>query len=354
MQNGAVSLAEYKKLLQEYFPANPWIYWSDLLCTAIVGYGSFVVTERFPAFSAPYLLFFTISVFALYRGMLFIHELTHRERSDLPGFSIAWNLIFGVPFLFPSFMYRGVHIDHHKKNSYGTDEDGEYLPLGAHPFWKTVLYLAQSVYLPVLIVLRFGLLTPLSLLHPKLRHLVVTRTSALAIRADVPRKAPQGVDLRNWHVLEALCFVYVWGMVYLFASGILGLSTLEHMYAAMLCMFLVNSLRTIVAHRYLNRSAAELSFQDQLLDSVNIEGNPIIAELVAPVGLRYHALHHLFATLPYHNLGHAHRRLRAHLPADSFYHLTSEPSFFHALATHWRNTKKHSAVQSDLNPTRIA
>lgn len=344
MQNSSVSLAEYKKLLQEYFPANPWIYWSDMLVTAVVGYGSFVLTERFAPFSAAYLLLFTVSVFALYRGMLFIHELTHRERSDLPGFSIAWNLIFGVPFLFPSFMYRGVHIDHHKRNSYGTDEDGEYLALGASPFWKTVAYVAQSFYLPFLIVLRFGLLAPLSLLHPRLRQLVVTRTSALAIRTDVPRRVPVGEDWRNWQVLEVLCFLYVWGMAWLFASGTLGLATALHIYAAMISMFLVNSLRTVVAHRYLNRSAGELSFQDQLLDSVNIEGNPIVAELVAPVGLRYHALHHLFATLPYHNLGHAHRKLRAHLPADSFYHLTAEPSFWAALTTHWRNTRKHSSV----------
>lgn len=344
MQKGSLSLAEYKKLLQEYFPANPWIYWSDLVCTAIVGYGSFVVTERFAPLSPAWLLFFTISVFALYRGMLFIHELTHRERSDLPGFSIAWNLIFGIPSLFPSFMYRGVHIDHHKRNSYSTDEDGEYLPLGASPFWKTLAYLAQSFYLPALIVLRFAILAPLSILHPKLRHLVVTRTSALAIRTDVPRKVPSGIDWRNWHVLEALCCFYVWGMVYLFASGTLGIATLEHMYAVIVCMFFVNSIRTIVAHRYLNRSAEELPFQDQVLDSVNIEGNAIIAELVAPVGLRYHGLHHLFATIPYHNLGHAHRKLKAHLPADSFYHATIEPSLLAALATHWRNTRKHGEL----------
>ncbi|MGZ3692646.1 MAG: fatty acid desaturase family protein [Bdellovibrionota bacterium] len=355
-KSDSISLAEYKKLLQEYFQPNPWIYWSDLICTAIVGYGSFIAAEFFPAFSAAYLLFSLISVFALYRGMLFIHELTHRERSDLPGFSIAWNLIFGVPSLFPSFMYRGVHIDHHKKNSYSTDEDGEYLPLGASPFWKTLAYLAQSVYLPFLIVLRFGLLTPVSFLHPKLRTLVMTRTSALAIRTDVARKVPSGIDLRNWYILEAICFVYVWGMVALFATGTLAISTLGHMYCLMVIMFFVNSIRTIVAHRYLNRGAAELNFQDQVLDSVNIEGNAIIAELVAPVGLRYHGLHHLFATIPYHNLGHAHRRLLAHLPKDSFYHQTIEPSLLHALATHWRNTKKHSSneLKADMNPTRAS
>ena len=342
MENRTLPLAEYKKLLADCFHANPWIYWSDMLCTAIVGYGAFLVCELFPTHTAAYWLFFLISVFALYRGVLFIHELTHRERKDLPGFSIAWNLIFGVPFLFPSFMYRGVHIDHHKKNSYGTNEDGEYLPLGASPFWRTIAYVAQSFYLPFLLALRFGVLAPLSLFHPRIRHLVMARTSALAIRTDTARRLPTGIDLRNWHVLEILCFVYVAALAYLFAFGILGTGTLLHIYLTAVTMFLVNSLRTVVAHRYLNRGAQELSFEGQLLDSVNIEGNPVVAELLAPVGLRYHALHHLFATLPYHNLGIAHRRLRAQLPPDSFYHLTSEPSFFHALVTHWKNTRHHA------------
>lgn len=334
-------LADLKKLLDDCFPPNPWIYWSDLLFSVMLGYGALVLTEFLPLFSLAQIACFWVSVFAIYRATLFIHELTHQDRRALPGFSLVWNLLVGIPTLFPSFMYRGVHIDHHKRNTYSTEEDGEYLPLGASPFWKTAAYIGQSFFLPFLLVARFGILGPLSLVHPALRRLVMHKASALAIRFDAPRKIPTGVDLRNWYVLEFLCFLYLLGMTYLFASGTLGLGTLVHLYLAIVAMFLLNSVRTIVAHRYRNASAAPLSFQDQLLDSVNIEGNPIVAELMAPVGLRYHGLHHLFAGIPYHNLGVAHRRLREHLPADSFYHLTVEPSLWSALATHWRNT--HSA-----------
>lgn len=55
------------------------------------------------------------------------------------------------------------------------------------------------------------------------------------------------------------------------------------------------------------------------MDSCTITGPAWRNEWWCPVGLRYHALHHLFPALPYHNLPEAHRRLMAGLPADHPY-----------------------------------
>ena len=49
----------------------------------------------------------------------------------------------------------------------------------------------------------------------------------------------------------------------------------------------------------------------------------VLASIWAPVGLRYHALHHLLPSVPYHALGEAHRRLTAQLAPDSVYHRAS-------------------------------
>jgi len=49
----------------------------------------------------------------------------------------------------------------------------------------------------------------------------------------------------------------------------------------------------------------------------------LLPALWAPVGLRYHALHHLLPSVPYHNLGAAHRRLTAMVEQDSPYHKAS-------------------------------
>ncbi len=350
MENRALSIADMKKILTDCFAVNPWIYWADFLISAALGWGCFYLTETAETLSWAELFYFTVSVFAFYRAALVVHELTHQERREFPGFSFVWNLLIGIPILVPSFMYRGVHIDHHRKATYGTEEDGEYLPFGASPFWRSLFYLGQSILIPFLLVFRFLVLAPLSLLHPRFRAFVMLHTSALAIRMDTPRRlpAPGSVELRNWYIQETLCFVWCFTLFIGFASGLLELGTLRHIYLLLTATFFVNSIRTVVAHRYRNRTGKEVSFQEQFEDSVNLEGNPLLLELLAPVGLRYHALHHLFPTIPYYNLGVAHRRLRAQLPANSVYHLATEPTLRSALATLWRNTRQAQREEDEL------
>jgi fatty acid desaturase len=73
-----------------------------------------------------------------------------------------------------------------------------------------------------------------------------------------------------------------------------------------------------------------------MLDSVTLDSDSLAARLINPVGLRYHATHHLFPSLPYHNMRLAHKRLLEKLPAYSPYRQTAAHSLWQVIADLWR------------------
>jgi fatty acid desaturase len=101
---------------------------------------------------------------------------------------------------------------------------------------------------------------------------------------------------------------------------------------------MLNHVRTLGAHRFAHRGEA-MTFVDQLLDSVNYPRHPLISAIWGPVGLRFHALHHLFPSLPYHSLGEAHRRLMVQLPATSPYRQTESPGLIASLRDLWSRAR---------------
>ena len=80
----------------------------------------------------------------------------------------------------PSFLYH-THVHHHVRRQYGTPDDGEYLPLATGPRWKIIGYLAHSLVIPAIAVVRFGLLTPLSWISPAFRRFAHRHLSSMVI-----------------------------------------------------------------------------------------------------------------------------------------------------------------------------
>src|SRR5262249_7550850 len=126
----------------------------------------------------------------------------------------------------------------------------------------------------------------------------------------------------------------------LLLSGKLAWSVFVELYVLGIAASGLNWVRTIAAHGYRN-TGSMMTFIEQIEDSITVPGHPLLAELLFPVGLRYHALHHLFPSLPYHTLGIAHRRLMTQLPADSPYRGTIRGGFLEAAREMW-----HSASTS--------
>ena len=117
-------------------------------------------------------------------------------------------------------------------------------------------------------------------------------------------------------------------------------------------VMLLNNLRTLGAHRYTS-GGHEGSFMDQLLDSINYPRHPLLSSLWGPIGLRFHALHHLFPSLPYHNLATAHERLMAELPADSPYRQTVSDGLLVSLSQLWSQPGRERPAPARPRPRRL-
>ncbi len=163
------SIAQARSIVKDLFRPNPVIYWSDFLASFLIGTLCYALVRRVAPLSVQQGLAFGISVVLYYRSALFIHEMAHFRDNQFKAFRIAWNLLCGIPFLTPSFTYYS-HFDHHLRKHFGTDEDGEYLPLGTTRPWQILLYLCQPLVIPPLALARFLILGPLGWLSPRLRR----------------------------------------------------------------------------------------------------------------------------------------------------------------------------------------
>jgi fatty acid desaturase len=304
-----------------------------------LGWAAFVATLQSPPWSAWQLTCYVIASLALYRAAIFTHELAHKRKDTFWFFRLAWNLSCGIPLMMPSFTYRAVHNDHHKRNIYGSRGDGEYLPFAVERPHKIILYLLLIFVLPLALAGRFIILTPLSYLNKGFRRLVWERASSLTIDFRYRRPQPSSRDERTWRAQEISAFLFGATTIALVITGVLPYTVLVLWYSVTVLVFLLNSLRTLAAHRYRNPGNQRMSFSEQYLDSVNVPGNPVLTPLWAPVGLRYHATHHLFPSLPYHGLGEAHRRLARGLPDNALYLQTTRRSLWDALWRLWRDAR---------------
>lgn len=125
-------------------------------------------------------------------------------------------------------------------------------------------------------------------------------------------------------------------------AGIIPVAVLVQAYVTLLLIITINSVRLLGAHRY-RGDEDEMSLVEQMMDTINYPHRRLLNELWAPVGLRLHALHHLFPGLPYHAFPAAHRRLVEGLAEDSAYRLTESPGLGEALSTLWREAGEASA-----------
>ncbi|MCK6474022.1 MAG: fatty acid desaturase [Planctomycetes bacterium] len=331
--------------VKDLYGVRSWIYWMDLALSAGAGWGALYWAMSFDAFATGQVLLVAFAGAALYRALSFTHELAHLRRGALPGFRAGWNLLAGIPLLAPHFTYRGIHNLHHQHHAYATDLDAEYLPLAEGPPARIASLFAVVPLIAVILALRFGVLAPLGALHPALRAWILRRCSTLGMRIGYARALPQGAERAAAAAEEAGCCLFVWCTAALLAAGVLPWRGMCLWWAAWTAIGALNALRGIGAtHRY-RGTGGRMTLPEQLDDSVNVDSNALLTVVLCPVGLRWHALHHLFPALPYHALGTAHRRIMADLPDGGFYRETLVPSVWAGFAGVWREARANAQAK---------
>ena len=152
---------------------------------------------------------------------------------------------------------------------------------------------------------------------PPLRKLVWERASSLSINPDFRRRPPEGDFARMVFWQELGASLWAWALL---ASLVwLGWRPSADRTGGGFGNGRA-SIRFAPWWRTCGRTTGEaMTVTAQYLDSVNVPPPELFAPLWAPVGLRYHALHHLLPSLPYHSLGEAHRRLAGSWRANSTY-----------------------------------
>ena len=330
---------EAHALVRDLLEPDPRRYWIDGALTSLVACAALAVYLHAPAFSVRQGAALVVAALAMYRAAVFIHEIVHRPAGSFCAFRAAWNVVCGIPLFMPSFLY-GDHRGHHACTAYGTRADPEYILVAWGGRVRAVAFLALALVYPFLGVLRFLLLTPLALVSRRLDGLIWTRASSLYNMNESYRRpwdAEAGRPAR-WMQELAAC-AWAWSLLALVATGRVAWTTLGKVYVVFLLWMLVNQVRTLAAHRYANRSARPLTHGAQVADTNTFARGRWLPGLWAPLGMRYHALHHLVPALPYHAMPQAHRRLMAALPPGSPYRTTLQPGLGPALMAMLRDAR---------------
>jgi fatty acid desaturase len=320
-----------KPLVKDLHRVRPGIYWADFLLTSLLAWAGFSLALVVPPWSILMFLGIFLAVLAFYRGLCFVHELSHQTERTLPGFNLAYNLLAGFPMLMPSFIYVGVHQNHHKISCYGTDKDPEYLPF-AHSRLMTGLFAAESFLIPFLLLIRFVCLTPFGFVSARFQCWLVAHASSLTMNVKYTRE-PNHELVRQIRI-QSLFLCLAWG-AYLtcVANGLVSLRILWTWLAVCSLVSFINTVRTLGAHDYQNEGEP-MDRMAQLRDSIDTPG-AFWTELWAPVGLRYHALHHYFPGIPYHSLPEAYRRIANNLAISAEYKEMTSPSLPASLTKLW-------------------
>jgi hypothetical protein len=197
---------------------------------------------------------------------------------------------------------------------YGTAEDGEYLSIARNPRRAAARLVTASLLAWPALIIRFLVLAPFRWLYKPINNFVSSRASSLAIDGEHLLCSNIGEAQRISLLQEVACWSWCVVLFVLLLIHVNWVGRFLEAGVVVSAIAVLNSLRILAAHQYTGMGD-RMSLARQVQDSNDFIGP--LAELWAPVGLRFHAMHHLFPSLPYHALPEARKRLQS-CPSASY------------------------------------
>ncbi len=324
-------------LLKPFQKLSPATFFADLIGTAVLAWGALAMLAVTPL--GPMTAFwFLLAYIGFFRGHAFIHEVVH-FRKKITGLGPLYNVLFGFANRAPYYIHDP-HQFHHLPTTFGTAKDPEYLVLAGKGTFYFFLPILSAPFLPLILLVRFGILPLFSWAFPRAwRVHLYHHLSTLVVNPAYVRDLRSDEDLAVALRQDTACALYLVAWVALGVTGVLPIAFFVWMYVVIVATTLVNIYRARVAHRYDNHSGERLSPFAALRDSTCVEGS-VLDILWAPIGLKYHSMHHIAPSIPYHNLARAHAFLKAQLQEDHPYRQTVLPNLTRGLGQFWRVVQK--------------
>ena len=324
MVDRLLPLAELAPLVRDLHDPSPARYWLDLVLTVVALLIALAIAITGDLLSS--LVAGAAASVLLLRAGVFIHELSHLPAGRMRGFRIAWHLMVGVPLLMPAFLYEP-HRAHHSIASYAGRDDHDYV----RPGWIGLALIAGgSLLLPVGLLIRALFLVPLGLASASVRGWTDRRASSLGPIGFLHRAPPSEAERRGRRCWSLACTLYAWTAVVAIAVGWIPGRAVLVLALVLAGTLAINAARMVASHVY--GVPGERTIHAQFFDSLNFPDHRWKSWWWAPLGLHLHALHHLFPSIPYHNLPAAHRRLARKAGADGAYRLVERRSLARQVA----------------------
>jgi fatty acid desaturase len=339
-------LRETRKIIADLFDPKPWVYWTDLLLVSVAGWTCFVFSAYLPWSHPIGLLALAAGGLALYRELGFNHDLSHIHGHWTRNFSIVWNTLLGIPFFQPTSMYGASHMEHHSTKIYAGEQDPRYVPVGRGPRSGWVIPLLVHTWIvPIALAARFFITGPISLIKGgAFRENIIKHASTLKMNLKHVRRLPNR-RLAKIAVIQELACLAIWGsLIGLGIAGILPVKFFVSFYLVYVVLMALHYIRSLCLHRYARIGDGNLSLAEIIEDSVSFNRPAVFVELICPTNSCYHSLHHLFPTLPYHNLPKAHERLLKALDPKHPYIVSFVPSMVTVMKQLWAKCKENEEV----------